>query len=429
MLKILGRGILAGAAGLVCHLALAGAPLAPDGSSAAVARGEYLARAGDCIACHTAPNGKPFAGGLRLDMPMLGAIFSTNITPDPQHGIGTYSYEEFDRAVRHGIAKDGHRLYPAMPFPSYARITDADMHDIYAYFMHGVQPESTPNRPSQVHWFMRMRWPLAIWSAMFARSTPFKPDPRYDQSLNRGLYLVEGLGHCGTCHTPRGIAMQEKALLSADGPQFLSGSEVGGWYARSLRGEKDTGLGQWSESDIVELLKTGRNAKSAAFGSMTEVIAHSMQFMKDSDLHAIARYLKSLPPAAGGTPPLQPSSLAQVDAATKTLLDGNYSVPGARAYAEYCLTCHRADGTGLPAVFPALAGNSSVQSPDPTSLIRIVREGGSMAVTQHSSAAYVMPAFPNLSDQQVAEILTFVRHSWGNQAAAVSASDVKKSRP
>ena len=260
-----------------------------------IKQGEYLARAGDCVACHTAKGGKPFAGGLPMETP-IGVIYSTNITPD-KTGLGDYSFDDFDKAVRHGVAKSGSTLYPAMPYPSYARVSDSDMQALYAYFMKGVEPVAQENKDSDIPWPLSMRWPLAAWRWMFAPEVADTPAVAgADPVISRGAYLVEGLGHCGACHTPRALTMQEKALSATDGNAFLSGSApLEGWIAKSLRGDHKDGLGSWSEEQLVQFLKTGRSDRSAVFGGMSDVVVHSMQYMSEDDLTAIARYLKSLP--------------------------------------------------------------------------------------------------------------------------------------
>ncbi|HCH0557088.1 TPA: cytochrome c, partial [Pseudomonas aeruginosa] len=273
------------------------APVAQGQAAALLAQGRYLAAAGDCTACHTAPGGAPFAGGLPIASP-IGTIYSTNITPDPATGIGHYSLDQFDRALRHGIRADGGTLYPAMPYPSYARISDDDVRALYVYFMQGVQPVERHNQPTGIAWPLSLRWPLALWRRMFAPS----PDALAarpalaDARLARGAYLVEGLGHCGSCHTPRALTMQEQAL-DASGKAYLSGGQViDGWSAINLRGDVGSGLGGWSEQDIVDSLRTGRNPHAATVGSpMGDVTVHSMQYLRADDLHAIAAYLKSLP--------------------------------------------------------------------------------------------------------------------------------------
>jgi len=391
-------------------------------SAQEVQRGSYIAKAGDCIACHTAPGGKPFAGGLPMPLP-VGTIYSSNITPDSTYGIGKYSFEEFDRAVRHGVAPGGKHLYPAMPYPSYAKVSPADMKALYAYFMQGVAPVAQANQPSTMIWPLSIRWPLAIWNWMYASDDKvFQPDPQQSAQWNRGAYLVEGLGHCGACHTPRGIAMQEKALSArgADGELFLSGAKIENWYASNLRSDAVGGLGNWSVTDIVQLLKTGRNTSGAAVGSMTEVIEHSTQHLTDADLQAVAVYLKSLAPAAveSTAPPTSGPVGPQPELKSA----------GSLNYAQYCATCHQFDGRGVAGVFPSMAGNPTVQSRNALDLIHVILRGGSMAKTEHSHQ-FAMPAFEAaLNDRQVADIATFVRSAWGNRGAAVSAAEVAKVR-
>jgi len=233
---------------------------------ALVQRGAYLAKAGDCAACHTAPKGKPFAGGLPMNTPM-GQIYTTNITPDPQTGIGRYTEQDFARAMREGVAKDGHNLYPAMPYPSYAKVNDEDMRALYAFFMSGVAPVQQANRESDIKWPMNMRWPLKLWNMVFLEKGVYQNKPGKDVAWNRGAYLIQGLGHCGSCHTPRGIAFQEKAL-DESGSAFLTGSLLDGWFATNLTGEHNVGLGRWNDQDLQAFLKTGANRHATAFGSV-----------------------------------------------------------------------------------------------------------------------------------------------------------------
>ncbi len=397
----------------------------PDGvDPALVARGEYLARAGDCVACHTAKGGKPFAGGLPMQTP-VGTLYSTNITPD-KTGIGSYRFEDFDNAVRHGIAKGGGSLYPAMPYPSYARVGDEDMRALYAYFMHGVEPVAQDNRDSDIPWPLSMRWPLTPWRWMFApKVEPFAPATGQDPVLARGAYLVEGLGHCGACHTPRGLGMQEKALGATDGDAYLAGgAPLEGWIAKNLRGDHKDGLGGWSEAQLVSFLRTGRSERSAVFGGMSDVVVHSMQYMSDDDLVAIARYLKSLPPRNPENPPYVYDR--QVSDA---LWRGDDSRPGASVYVDNCSACHRTDGQGYKRVFPALAGNPVVQTEDPSSLINLVLKGGTLPPTHRAPSYFTMPPFGwRLNDEQVAAVVTFIRSSWGNQGAAVTAEQVRDLR-
>ena len=409
---------------VIAILALLGstaAMAAQDSSHALIQQGEYLARAGDCVACHTAKGGKPFAGGLAMETP-IGLIYSTNITPD-KSGIGDYSFEDFDKAVRHGIAKNGSTLYPAMPYPSYARVNQADMQALYAYFMSGVKPVAQENQAVDIPWPMSMRWPLAMWRWMFAPAVEdFTPVAQQDPVVSRGAYLVEGLGHCGACHTPRALTMQEKALSATDGSTFLSGSApLEGWIAKNLRGDHKDGLGSWNEAQLVQFLKTGRSDRSAVFGGMSDVIVHSMQYMSEADLTAIARYLKSLPAVDSADKPHQYDP-----AVADALWNGDDSKRGAAVYIDNCAACHRTDGNGYTRVFPALAGNPVLQSDDPTSLIHIVLKGGTLPATHTAPSTFTMPAFDwRLSDQEVADVVNFIRTSWGNQAGEVKATDVK----
>jgi mono/diheme cytochrome c family protein len=389
-----------------------------------VKQGEYLARAGDCVACHTAKGGKPFAGGLPMETP-IGTIYSTNITPD-KTGLGDYSFEDFDQAVRHGVAKDGSTLYPAMPYPSYARVSESDMQALYAYFMKGVEPVAQVNKDSDIPWPLSMRWPLAGWRWMFApKVEDYQAQAGADPVISRGAYLVEGLGHCGACHTPRALTMQEKSLSASDGSAFLSGSApLEGWIAKSLRGDHKDGLGSWSEEQLVQFLKTGRSDRSAVFGGMSDVVVHSMQYMSEEDLTAIARYLKTLPAV---DPKDQPHQYDKQVA--DALWKGDDSKPGASVYIDNCAACHRTDGHGYTRVFPALAGNPVLQTADATSLINIVLNGGTLPATHTAPSTFTMPAFAwRLSDQEVADVVSFVRDSWGNKGEPVKASQVKDLR-
>ncbi|MBB5367604.1 thiosulfate dehydrogenase [Janthinobacterium sp. K2Li3] len=388
---------------------------APD--AAQIKRGEYVARLGDCFACHTSGQGAAMAGGLELKTP-FGTIYSTNITPDPVTGIGKYSFEQFNRAMRKGVAADGHHLYPAMPYPSYAKITPDDMQALYVYLQHGVAPVVQKNRENDMKWPFSMRWGLYFWNALFLKDEPFKPDASKSATWNRGSYLAQGLGHCGSCHTPRGVAFQEKTM-GQDGPkeyQYLAGFTFDTWHAVNLRN-------LWTPDDIVQLLKTGRNSFGTAAGSMTEVITHSTQYFTDTDLAALAEYLHGLPPnKSGGPAPRKPLVLAQ---ATEAAL---YTTRGGLGYTQFCATCHRRDGRGVDNIFPPLAQNHSVQSKDPTLLIHIALTGWQSAVTQHSPRSFGMPAYDSLSNEELAEILSFVRGSWGNKGEVVTVSQVARVR-
>jgi mono/diheme cytochrome c family protein len=386
-------------------------------SEGSTARGEYLARAGDCVACHSAPGGKAFAGGLKMGTP-LGAIFATNITPDIETGIGTYTVQDFDRAVRRGVAKDGRHLYPAMPYPSYAKLTEQDVQALYDYFMRAVPPVHQVNQPSEIPAYLRLRWPLAIWNALFVGGTGFTANPQKDAQWNRGAYLVEGLGHCGACHTPRGWTFAEKSL-DAGSPDFLAGANLDGWYASSVRQDLATGLGGWSQAEIVEFLKTGHNRHGSAYGSMRDVINNSTPYLTDDDLNSIAAYLASLPAGTVQKAPVPDDTTA------KALLEGTDGTPGAAIYAGQCQSCHKETGAAAPPFLSPLAGNPTVLDKDPSSLINIVLNGSAPLVVKGNPAPYRMPQYrAQLTNQQIADVVTFIRNGWGNSAPPVSASEV-----
>lgn len=357
-----------------------------------LSKGEYLARAGDCIACHTGPSGLKFAGGEPLASP-IGTIYSTNITPDKETGIGNYTLEDFSAAVRHGKRKDGTQLYPAMPYPSFTKITDEDIATLYQFFMDEVEPISNKVPDNEIPFVMSARWPLKVWNGVLGSDTPFEPDTSKSDSWNRGAYLVQGLGHCGTCHTPRGLGFAEKAM-DEKSDVFLSGASLGGWYAPSLRLN-----GKMPPSELAAELKYGINAKRSMSGPMRDVVTYSLQYLSDDDIGAIVTYLSSLhaPPAI----------LTQKQRS-------------AALYNEYCSVCHGMDGKGISNVVPALVGNQTVTAQDDSNLINVVFFGGETATTS-KHMAYQMPAYRYiLSNQDLAGLLTYVRQSWGNNSLPVS---------
>ncbi|MFB9137019.1 c-type cytochrome [Vibrio olivae] len=389
-------------------------------SAELIERGQYVAHLADCVACHTVPNEPAFAGGLPMGTP-IGAIYSTNITPDPETGIGNYSLADFDRALRHGVAKDGDRLYPAMPFPSYEKMPDSDIEALYAYFMNDVEPVKKPNQETDIPWPLNMRWPLAFWSVMFTDSGTYEPKADQNEQWNRGAYLVQGPGHCGSCHTPRGFAMQEKALDESS-DQFVSGATLDGWYAPSLRNDPNSGLGRWSEEDVYQFLKNGRNEHAVVYGSMTDAFNNSTQFMTDDDLYAIAHYLKSLPgnPEKDGEPWQHKPQKVSGELA---------KLPGAETYMTRCSACHGSDGMGHKPWIPPLAGATSMLVSDDSSAVNVTLNGSGRAVAHGVPDAYRMPPFrQQLSDKEIAEVLSFVRTTWGNNGGEVSVDDVKAMR-
>lgn len=392
------------------------AALFSTGALAAHPDGEYIARIADCMACHTAPGGEPMAGGKKFPTPM-GDIYSTNITPDKANGIGGYSYEAFARAVREGVAKDGHPLYPAMPYPSYARLSDRDLHMLYDYFMHDVAPSSRPNKESDIPWILSARWPLHIWNALFVDEPVSAPSAAASDAsaaqIARGAYLVEGPGHCGACHTPRGIALQEKAFSHTD-DAFLSSAMIDGWYAPSLR---DSRL---SPEAIKSLLLTGKSQHDAVSGSMVEVVSESTQYLTDEDATAISAYLQSL------RHDKQPTQAALPGA------DDNTSAEGKTLFGRYCATCHGTSGKGSDYSVPSLVNNPLVTADDPTPLIRIIANGAQTPLI-HGQVSFGMPAYgESIQDEELRDLVNYVRQRWGQSDAPVSASDVaniKKEAP
>lgn len=405
-----------------------------------VERGRYIARLGDCVACHTGNKAQPMAGGLALETP-FGKLYSTNITPDKATGLGGYSFEQFDKAMRKGVAADGRNLYPAMPYPSYAKMTADDMQSLYAYLMDGVKPIAASNRASEMSFPFNQRWGLSLWNWMFLEAEAFTPQAQQTAQWNRGAYLVQGLGHCGACHTPRGVAFQEKAMMGEgkNGQYFLAGETVEGWRALSLRD-------LWTPQETAELLKTGRNSHGTVSGNMVDVVQHSTQYMTDGDLLAIGTYLKSLP-AGKNDLPMQVSQgpapqiaiPARATGSTETLTAENaahynvpadlYSTRGGLGYLQFCADCHRSDGGGVKDVFPSLAGNRSLLADNPSTLVHIMLTGWTTPVTRSHSRALTMPAFAQLGDQEIADILNFARRSWGSKMATeIKAKDIASQR-
>lgn len=388
--------------------------LAPAAAAAQpMSRGEYLARVGDCVSCHSAPGKPPYAGGLPVNSP-FGPIYSSNITPDRQYGIGAYTLDDFKRAVRQGVARDGHHLYPAMPYVEFSAISDADMSALYDYFEHGVAPVHLKAPQTNLPFPFNQRWGIALWNLFFAPKPV--PKPSGDAQWERGAYLVQGAGHCGACHTPRGPFFNERGTTS-DSATFLTGGTLDNWHAPNLRGDTDTGLGRWSEADIAAFLKTGRGSNVAAFGNMAQVVENSSQYMSDADRLAIAHYLKSLPPRRKAPPP-PAAALGR-------------EWPGAGLYASACARCHGLDGRGTagPGYWaPVLAGNPAVVSTDGISVVRIILKGGRTAQTQGGPPVQTMPGFQRLSDREIAEVATYVRQGLGASAPAVTPRDVARLR-
>ena len=373
-----------------------------------VQRGRYLAVAADCAACHTKPGGKPFAGGVALQTP-FGTILGANITPDPEAGIGAWTDDEFVAALRNGRGRGGVRLYPAMPYPAYTKMTREDALAIRAY-LQTVQPAPDKVRTNRLPFPFNIRSSLIVWNALNFRPGQLKPDPTQSEAWNRGRYLVDALGHCGTCHTP-------KTFMGADKQSaYLQGTQLAGWVAPDITGDNRKGIGGWSIEDIASYLKTGANPAAVATGDMGEEIVHASSNMTDSDLKAIAIYLLSVSPS--------PESAAAPLAATDARMAAGQAI-----YKDNCAGCHTDAGRGSPGLFARLAGNPAVQSNDPATLIRVVLHGSQGVATPGAPTAPAMPSFAwRLDDAQVAAVLTYVRNSWGNAAASIAPDQVSKLR-
>jgi mono/diheme cytochrome c family protein len=397
------RAILAA---LILCTALAAARAA-EPSAETIARGKALVDAGDCFSCHTSDPAKPFAGGLKIETP-FGAIYSPNLTPDRETGIGAWSEQDFYRALRFGIAPSGSRYYPVFPYPYFAKLTRDDILAIRA-FLGTLTPNVNRAPPPELRFPLNFRVVMRAWNYLFFRPGILEPDQRKGTDWNRGRYLVEALGHCGGCHTP-------KNLFGADRRnRAYSGGLVGGWFAPRLDAAERSGLASWKVEDIAEYLATGRNQKSHTSGPMAEVVVNSTSKMSDADVRAIAVYLKSLPP--GNSEPL-------VTPPSQTAMESGKAV-----YDHYCIACHEADGSSSPGVYPPLNDNSLLQSADPSSTLRIILDGAQSVTTPRAPNTGQMPAYARqFNDEQIADVTTYIRNAFGNSAPVVTAEQVKKAR-
>ena len=416
------------------------APSAAGGVASAVAkadpkqetitRGLYLATAGDCYACHTLRGQPPYAGGLEIPTP-FGKLYTPNITPDLETGIGSWSADDFWRAMHDGRSKDGTFLYPAFPYTNYTKVTREDSDAIYAYFM-SITAVKQKSRPHEMGFPYNQRELLAGWRTLYFSAGEFKDDPKQSKEWNRGAYLVEGLGHCNACHSARN-------MLGAVSKDDVSGGliPVQNWYAPSLTSSAEAGVAAWETQHIVDLLKTGTASPQGTLvsvaGPMSEVVLGSTQHLSDADLRAMANYLKALPPSAADE---RSASVAETETETAAAAtaaadptpapaDG----PGAKLYARHCAACHGDEGEGVAGIYPALAGNRAVLLRTPANLVHVVLEGGFAPATAGNPRPFGMPPFATeLRDEQLAQVLTHIRGNWGNRAAAVSALEVGRYR-
>jgi fructose 5-dehydrogenase cytochrome subunit len=406
-------------------------PAQPD---ATIARGQYLSIAADCGACHTVPGGKPFAGGLAIDTP-LGTIYSTNITPSADFGIGRYSEEQFSRALRRGIRGDGAHLYPAMPYTSYAKFTDEDTHALYLYFKQAVEPVDTHAPKTELPFPMNIRLSMMGWNLLFLDTRVFAPDPQQSAQWNRGAYLVEGAAHCSTCHTPRGFLMQEETSRT------LSGAPVGPWYAPNITSDPASGIGSWSKEELADYLRSGHlRARAQAAGSMGEAVEHSFQHLSADDIDAIASYVKSVPPirdpAAGGSRFTAGTMFSELDVLRGRdgiRSDSDTAPTGAELFQGNCASCHAAEGQGSrDGYYPSLFHNSATGARHATNLIAAILYGVDRTV---SGKQAFMPGFGGhptdanqLSDRDVARLGTYVLAHYGPGETTVTEQDVNEVR-
>ncbi len=390
-------------------------------STVSVARGEYMMRASDCMACHTAKGGKPFAGGLEVESP-LGVIYSTNITPDKETGIGNYTLDDFRAALYDGLRKDGKHLYPAMPYENFRFLTEADVQSMYQYFMKKVPAVHNEVPETKLKFPFNQRWGLRAWNWLALKDPEFKPASD-DARIARGAYLVQGPAHCAACHSPRTAFMSQDGITD-ENPAFLTGGDLNGWSVPDLRG-KDSVSAKWSTQQIAHYLATGRNDHATSVGEMSSVVEHSLQYLTDDDNMAIAAYLKHLSGSAD-TAKASSSGKPEPTDTEKLLASADPKMPlGARLYTDNCAGCHFANGRGAPEIFPALDGNALVTAASPTGLISVILHGAELPSTEKRPERLRMQGYAwRLSDDEVAELATFVRQGWHNKASAVSAGAV-----
>lgn len=393
-----------------------GTATASPAASALVERGRYVALAGNCASCHTRPGGAPYSGGVKFEAP-VGTIYSSNITSSLQHGIGRWTVKDLRRALHEGIAADGHRLFPAFPYTSFTQMTEGDVAALYAYLR--TVPADDYQQPANSFLF-RQRWAMAIWNWIVFDSARFKPDPKRTPEWNRGAYLVEVLGHCGACHTPRNRFMAE---VSANGYQgsalreHVTVDKVRDWAAVNLTSAAD-GLKTWSVDDLTKYLHTGFSIRGGTWGPMNEVVGNSTSKLALEDAHAMATYIKSLPD--GGLPE---------GGETKKSVTAEQAAPGKTIYGDRCEKCHGASGRGGMFSGPPLAGSAVAQSTDPDSLINAILYGATPPVGMTLGAWETMKAYADiLSDTEIANVANYVRGSWGNSAPPVDAARVAKQR-
>jgi mono/diheme cytochrome c family protein len=386
-----------------------------------VARGEYLTRAADCAACHTAPGGKPFSGGLAFKLPVIGTLCSTNITPDQETGIGAWSDDEFVRALHEGVGKDGQRLYPAFPYTSYTLMTRHDALAIKAYLF-SLKPVKYTPPPNDISFPFNQRYLMTFWNALFNPGHRFQPNADQSAEWNRGAYLVEALGHCGDCHTPRNI------LFGLKSHQKFAGAIIQGWNAYNITPDPKWGVGAWSDAQLQGYLLRGHAAgRSSASGPMAEVVDNSLRFLSQDDIGAMATYLKSVPPRGGNDNIAAVETPSAQEQSTKEIrLEASVDPLGQRVFEGACAGCHEFDGSGAISQYASLVGNRTVNDPAGTNATQVLLQGTHL----HTALGKVfMPGFDNgYSDAEIAAVVNFVTGRFGTTASVLTPDEVAKRR-
>ncbi len=376
-------------------------------------RGAYLTQAGNCMGCHTARGGEPYAGGHVLAT-SIGTFVTPNITPDEETGIGHWSEQEFWLALHDGKARDGRLLYPAFPYTDYTKVTREDSDAIFAY-LQSLPRVKRRNPPSQIRFPFNLRPLLYAWRALYFTKGVYQHEAAKSDEWNRGAYLVQGLGHCNACHTTRNP-------LGASQGNVLGGGQIMGsnWYAPSLTSLQEASTSDWPVEDIVRLLTTGLSSRAVATGPMADVVSQSLQHLTEADARAMATYLKSLPDSAPYSRGIAPELTSEVDKQLRR---------GGEIYESYCQDCHGSFGQGAPGAYPALAGNRGVTLASPINAIRSILNGGYAPVTESNPRPYGMPPFAQvLHDEEIALVLSYVRNAWGNRGSLVTEVQVDRSR-
>ncbi|ORM71782.1 cytochrome c [Pantoea rwandensis] len=396
----------------------AGISGAPADISDPVKRGEYLTRAADCVACHTATGGAPFAGGFPIQLP-FGTIYGSNITADKETGIGNWTDEQFINAVRKGISPNGN-LYPAMPYTSYTGMSRDDVLAVKAYLM-TLPPVNKPTPENVLPFPFNQRWGMKFWNLAFFTDQRFSSDPSKDAEWNRGAYLATALGHCGECHTPRNIGF---AVIQS---KALSGENIQGWFAGNITPDAETGIGSWTEKQLSQFLAEGHAAgRSTASGPMAEAVENSLQYLTPADNAALVKYLRNIEPIK------QPSQ-SVVNTSPKDAINSSAILPaegpiqpGQQLFANDCSGCHQWNGIGRQSDYANLAGSSAVNDPQGRSVVQAILKGTKLKI---GSREYFMPDFGNkYSDQEVADVANYIIKHFGDKTGQVTTEQVASQR-